>query len=47
MKEAGVLGALFLIGVILLIAGIEGRAGAVLAVIVRPDLLIVTNQAKA
>lgn len=39
MKTAGLLGALFIIGWVLLIAGVEGRAGDLLAVIVTPDLL--------
>lgn len=43
MKVAGILGGLFLIGVILLIAGIEGKFGALLAVAVSPQLLTVTN----
>lgn len=43
MKAAGLLGALFLIGVILLIAGVEGRVGALLAVILTPDELSVTT----
>ena len=45
MKTAGLLGALFLIGVILLIAGVEGRAGALLAAVLVPDELTVTSNA--
>lgn len=44
MKAAGVLGGLFLIGLILLVAGIEGRFGALMAIVFTPDLLIVTNR---
>ena len=43
MKTAGLLGALFLIGVILLIAGIEGRVGALFATLLVPDELKVAN----
>ena len=43
MKTAGLLGALFLIGVILLLAGIEGRVGALFAVLLVPDELKVAN----
>lgn len=43
MKAAGLLGALFVIGVILLIAGVEGRVGALFAVVLVPDELVVSN----
>lgn len=43
MKKAGLLGALFLIGVILLLAGIEGRVGALFATLLVPDELVVSN----
>ena len=43
MKTAGLLGALFIIGVILLIAGVEGRVGALFATVLVPDELQVNN----
>lgn len=39
MKTAGLLGALFIIGWMLLIAGVEGRTGALLAAVLVPDQL--------
>ena len=47
MKTAGVLGGLFLIGLILLVAGIEGRFGALLAIVFNPQMLVVTNNSPA
>lgn len=43
MKAAGLLGALFIIGVILMLAGIEGRTGALFATLLVPDELVVAN----
>ena len=47
MKTAGLLGALFIIGVILLISGVEARFGAVMAAILVPDELVVSASAQA
>ena len=44
MRTAGLLGALFLIGLILMIAGFEGRIGALLAAVFTPSALIVNSQ---
>lgn len=46
MKTAGILGALFIIGVILLISGVEGRVGALLAAVLVPDELQVSASAQ-
>ena len=44
MRTAGLLGALFVIGLILTIAGFEGRTGALLAAVFTPTVLHVTAQ---
>jgi hypothetical protein len=43
MKTAGLLGALFIFGWLLVIAGVEARTGDLFAVLVVPDELVVTK----
>lgn len=45
MRAAGLLGGLFIIGLILIISGFEGQFGAVLAAIVEPAALVVSPHA--